>query len=136
MAERVLAARAGRDRENAASGERSSGRSPPGGRKATTLGGGACPARTVPDACHPPRPERKDLAGGRRNAGTARRNRPLPVEPRHADLTGTPGKRVAKVKDSLEDKLKAVSGPDMPPEVEARIRQRLTAEALHPLPAK
>jgi hypothetical protein len=34
-----------------------------------------------------------------------------------------------KVKRSLEDKLKAMRRPTMPPEVEARIRQRLRSEA-------
>ena len=39
---------------------------------------------------------------------------------------------MANVKDSLEEKLKELRGPEMPSEVEARIRERLKAEALRP----
>jgi hypothetical protein len=43
---------------------------------------------------------------------------------------------VAEVKDSLEEKLKAVPGPEMPAEVEARIRKRLMAETPRHPPGK
>jgi hypothetical protein len=43
---------------------------------------------------------------------------------------------VAELKDSLEEKLKALRGPEMPSEVEARIRKRLRTESLRRPPGK